>query len=169
MVWIDSLAYLQYYNQTPGVDCYCDLLVDPNDLILQAQVPQSPSGQYVVLIEVLQPDGLIVFEDATQYFQWYAFQASNGNYYVNMQALRFSQAMCANSCFILRVTIKRIEYYSTGIGETSSIERIVFQKYTERYCVDNCCMIATSISINQVSEDMGEYTISEYNNEEYLT
>lgn len=148
MVWIDSIEYLQYYNQTPGVDCYCDLLVDPNDLILQAQVPFSPSGQYIVLIEVLQPDGLVVFEDATQYFQWYAFQASNGNYYINMQALRFSPAMCANSCFILRVTISRVEIYNLGL----TINRVVFQKYTERYCVDNCCIVATSISINQVPE-----------------
>ena len=153
MVWIDSLEYLQYYNQTPGIDCYCDLLVDPNDLILQALVPQSPSGQYVVLIEVLQPDGLVVFEDATQYFQWYAFQASNGNYYINMQALRFSPAMCANSCFILRVTIKRVENYVDVEGGINSIQRVVFQKFTERYCVDNCCIIATSISINQVPDE----------------
>lgn len=169
MVWFDSLEYLQYYNQTPGVDCYCDLLVDPNDLILQAEIPYSPSGQYIVLIEVLQPDGLVVFEDATQYFQWYAFQANNGNYYINMQALRFSPAMCANSCFILRVTISRVEVYGTVIGETQTINRIVFQKYTERYCVDNCCIIATSISINQVPDEEGEYSISEYDNEEYLT
>lgn len=154
MVWIDSIEYLQYYNQTPGVDCYCDLLVDPNDLILQAPVPPSPSGEYTLLIEVLQPDGLLVFEDATQYFQWYAFQANNGNYYVNMQALRFSPAMCANTCFILRVTIKRVErYINAESEEITTIERIVFQKYTERYCVDNCCVIATSISINQVPEE----------------
>jgi hypothetical protein len=148
VVWFDSIEYLQFYNQTPGIDCYCDLLVDPNDLILQAQVTFSPSGQYVVLIEVLQPDGLIVFENATQYFQWYAFHAANGNYYINMQALRFSPAMCANSCFILRVTISRVEFYEIG----QSINRVVFQKYTERYCVDNCCIVATSISINQVPE-----------------
>jgi hypothetical protein len=150
MVCFDEIIDLQYYNQTPGIDCYCDLLVDPNDLILQAQVPFSPSGQYIVLIQVLQPDGTVIFEDATQYFQWYAFQANNGNYYINMQALRFSPAMCANSCFILKVTISRVEFY--GIGQ--SINRVVFQKYTERYCVDNCCIVATSISINQVPEEI---------------
>jgi hypothetical protein len=164
MKWFDDITMLQYYNQTPGVDCYCDLLVEAGDLTLQAQVAPAPSGQYVVKVEVLQPDGMVVFEDATQYFEWYAFQGVNGSYYVNIRALRFSPAMCVNPCFILRVTISRVELLGLSV-----INRVIFQKYTERYCVDNCCIVATDIEITQVSETEGEYSISEYDNDEYLT
>lgn len=148
MVWINDLLLLQYYNQSTWAECYCDLMVDPSDLILQALIEYSPSGEYTLLVEVMQPDGTIVLEDATSYFEWYVFQAPNGNYYMNMRAMRFSPAMCANSCFILRVTIKRKENYSSGIGgEVTTIYRTIFQKYTERYCIDNCCLVAKSISV----------------------
>lgn len=164
MVWIDLLEDLQFYNQTPGVDCYCDLLVEANDLILQAIVPPSPTGKYTLKVEVLQPDGLVVFEDASIYFEWYVFQGVNGVYYMNMRATRFSPAMCANSCFILRVTIGRLE----GKGEVS-YNRIVFQKYTERYCVDNCCLVAKDITIDSTGvTDLGEYDALDYNPIDYL-
>lgn len=169
MVWIDSIEELQYYNQTVWADCYCDLLVEANDLILQAPVEYSPSGQYVLLVEVMQPDGLLVFEDATSYFEWYVFQGVNGLYYMNMRAKRFSPAMCANSCFILRVTISRIENYIGPGDEITSIERVIFQKYTERYCVDNCCLVATSIDIDVVDPEAGEYEGLEYSSIDYNT
>ena len=168
VIWIDDLSELQFYNQTIWADCYCDLLVEANDLILQAPVTYSPSGQYTLMVEVMQPDGLIVFEDATAYFEWYVFQGVNGNYYMNIRANRFSPAMCANSCFILRVTIKRIETFSSG-EEPVTIERIIFQKFTERYCVDNCCLVAKSIDINVIDPEAGEYESLDYQSTEYNT
>lgn len=168
MKWFDDLTMLQYYNQTPGVPCYCDLLVEASDLTLQALVTQSPSTQYTLKVEVMQPDGLVIFEDATTYFEWYVFQGVNGNYYMNIRAKRFSSEMCLNSCFILRVTISRVEVYSNG-ETTTTYNRVIFQKYTERYCVDNCCIVATDIEITQVPEIEGEYLASDYESLDYLT
>jgi len=168
VVWINSLDDLQFNNPTQGVDCYCDLLIEANDLILQAIVTPSPTGQYSLLIEVMQPDGLVVFEDATMYFEWYVFQGVNGVFYMNMRAKRFSPAMCANSCFILRVTINRIEWISSG-GGVVSVPRVIFQKYTERYCIDNCCVLAKDITIvSQGVTDLGEYDALDYNINDYL-
>lgn len=153
MVWIDSIDQLQYYNQPIGVECYCDLMVEPNDMVLQAPVPYSPSGNYILTVEVLQADGTIVFEDATDYFEWYVFMGTNGQRYMNIRAIRFSSSMCANDCFILKVTIKRVELFATPSGPVEVLERIVFQKYTERYCIDDCCLVATSITIDTFNPD----------------
>lgn len=136
MVWFDNISQLQYYNQPKGVPCYCEIIVFPSDMILQAQFPAN-SGAFGLLIEVMSVDGLIVYEDATAYFDRYFFiHPTTGDYVANLQLKSFSPQMCARVCYILRVRI--------DMGTTR-----VFDKYTERYCQSSCCDIARDITFEQ--------------------
>lgn len=155
MTWIDNISELQFYSQPENFPCYCELLLSPDDIILQAQVPNVSQNAYTVKIEVLTADGATILEDATLYFEWYSFQGTNGKWYVNMRAKRFSPEMCSNKCFILLVTI---------ISTLTSPLYVVFEKYTERYCLDDCCLVPSEIRIQDPDEG-GEYDQEEYNND----
>jgi hypothetical protein len=166
MIWLDTYEDLQFYGFNSLGDCYCDLLVETQDLILQAPVERSPSGEYKVKIEVLAGDGIEVYEDATDYFEWFAFAGVSDDYYINMRSKRFSPSMCDHGCFVLRVQIWRVETFSIGEGGVTS-ERLIFDKYTERYCVDNCCEVPDNIDISFENTD-GEYDILDYDNADYF-
>lgn len=136
MIWIDSIEDLQYYNQPPDMPCYCDELFDPSEILLQANLGTLGSSANDVTVELYSADGLTSISDITASFEWYLFQGNNGIWYVNIQGVNFPESMCLQKCFILRVTIT-----------SRTAELPLFSKFTERYCLDSCCIVPSSISI----------------------
>lgn len=136
MIWLNSIYELQYYNQPAGVPCYCEIIVYPSDMTLQGWFSPN-SGAFSFQVDVMSPDGLTVYEDASDYFEIYYFvNPINGYYYFNARLKSFSPQMCVKVCYILRMRV--------WIGST-----IVFDKYTERYCQSSCCDLARDIDITQ--------------------
>lgn len=130
MIWIDDISELQYYNQPADMPCYCDELFTPNDILLQAKVPLVGSNNYNIAIYVYSADGLTNLGEVTGDFEWYAFLGTDGQHYINIRGIAFSSTMCNNKCFILRVKIW---------GDMTISGLYIFDKYTERYCLDSCC------------------------------
>lgn len=136
MIWRDNIEDLQYYHAIPGVPCYCEHVLYPDDMRLQASVNTS-SGSLSALFTVYSPDGLTYYEDATPYFQWYMGVMNNSTQrFINARLKSYSPAMCNHVCFIVRLQVTW-----GGI--------IVFDKYTDRYCVPQCCDFARDISIGE--------------------
>jgi len=162
MIWIYDINDLQYYHPVPGFPCYCDPLVYPEDLLLQALIGGSTDvvgSGLAVKIEVYSNDGQTFYEDASSYFNWVYTIAPNGNKYVNIQLGNgFSPAMYTYGSFILKVTI------------TSSLGDFVmthFGAFTESYCIP-CCPVPSDITIvDGGAGELGEYSPLEYSNEYY--
>jgi hypothetical protein len=139
MVWIDNISRLQYYNQPKDVPCYCETLMLPQDMMLQGVVPQVPGNSYTMQIKVLSADGLTVYEDATSYFTYYFAKMPDGRWFFNARLNSYSPAMCAHECFVLYVLV------------THSGSKIAFDKWTERYCITDCCSIVTGVDLEQTA------------------
>lgn len=138
MIWIDNIQDLQYYNQPKGVPCYCDAIAYPFDMYLQGQI-YNGNGSYTLNIYVYSADGLTQYENATAYFDYYfSVVPGAGHHIFNARLKSFSPAMCAHECYILRAVVVQ----SGGVT--------VFDKYTERYCQNNCCDVARNIAFDQV-------------------
>jgi len=136
MIWIDSIYDLQYYKQTPGVPCYCEQVVYPDDMMLQGVI-YNGSGSYSLKVYVYSGDGITQYEDATSNFNYYfAKNPQTGNDFFAVQLKNFSVAMCSYSCYILRIQVM-----SNGA--------LIFDKYTERYCQTSCCDTARGVSYSQ--------------------
>lgn len=132
-----SISDLEFYHAPKGIQCFCEQLLTPVDLILQAALDFNGSGAYTILIEVMSPDGLTVYEDATSYFSYYFFvNPNNGKHTANIRLNSFSPQMCAHPCWILHIRI------SAGAN-------IYFDKYTQRYCNTACCAVPTDITAAQ--------------------
>lgn len=167
MTWIDSIDQLQYYSPpSANVACYCELLLAPNDLLLQAYIGTSffMFSSITVTVQCLTPDGATLLGDVTASFEWVAVTAgttANGTpVYVNLRARVFDEIMCANPCFILRVIIVKTTF---GIAQT------VFDKYTERFCIDSCCIPPSNIEIQVTDPSVAtDYDIKDYNNTDYF-
>lgn len=141
MIWFSNIKDLQYYNQQPGVPCYCEELVYAGDMMLQGALPAGQgSGNYTISIEVWSPDGLTTYEVATSYFNYYFFvNPVNGQHYFTARLKSFSPAMCAHKCFLIRV----------GVTNTGSPGTYLFANWTERYCVSNCRDTAKGVTVGQ--------------------
>lgn len=127
MYWFDQEDLLYYHPNTGGY-CYCELLVEPSDLILQAPLP-SVTADIHIYIEAYQPGGVTFIDDVTDLFKGIVAKNPSGGYYATMQAQVLSTLLCAE-CFVLKVTI---------IDKASTVPRTVFQKFTQQYCVADCC------------------------------
>lgn len=137
MTWFDNIKDLQYYHQPKDVPCYCEAVAYPFDLYLQGHIPNG-SRNYTLNIYVYSADGLTQYENATSYFQYYFGAVPGGNtHFFNARLKSFSPAMCAHECYILRAQVVQ----SNGV--------FVFDKYTERYCQNNCCNVAANITFEQ--------------------
>lgn len=137
MNFFPSISDLEYYHAPKGIACYCEQLLTPVDLLLQAALDFNGNGSYTMLIEVMSPDGLTVYEDATAYFSYYFFtNPNNGKHTANIRLDSFSPAMCDHPCWILHIRI-------------STATNIHFDKYTQRYCNTACCALPTDIGITQ--------------------
>lgn len=139
MRFIDSIFDLQYYHPIEGVPCYCEEIIFPKDMQLQSPLDFNGDGNYTVTIYVYSADGVTELEDATSFFNTVTFNNPNtGRHTFSAVLNAFSDTMCANKCFILYITI-------TGNGNT------YFAKYTERYCVPECCEYVTDVTYAQGS------------------
>lgn len=155
MIWFDSKYDLQYYNQPEGVECYCEALIKPSDMILQGMLPAVPGNSYTMHIDVYSADGNTFYESANTYFSYFFGGIADGRRYFNAQLKGYSPGMCSHECFVLNV------YVTNAAGGQ------VFNKWTERYCIANCCDEVTSIDFTQteVVSPYGPqpYTITPYN------
>lgn len=141
MLWFSDKKDLQYYNQSPGVPCYCEELIYPSDMILQGQIPGGRgSGNYNISIEVWSTDGNTAYEVATSYFDYYFFtNPVNQLHYFTARLKTFSPAMCAHKCFLIRV----------GITNAGYPNNYLFANWTERWCISDCCDTAKGIVVMQ--------------------
>lgn len=137
MRFIDTIFELQYYHPIQGMPCYCEEILFPFDMQLQSPLDNNGDGNYTITIYVYTADGTTELEDATNYFSTVTYNNPNTNRHTfNIKLNSFSPTMCANKCFILFITV-------TGGGNT------YFSKYTERYCVPECCEYVTDVTYSQ--------------------
>lgn len=135
MYWFNKQDLLYYHPNTGGY-CYCELLVEPSDLTLQAHVPPVKEGANLY-IDAYTPDGETLIAEVTALFKGIIATDTSGSYYVNLQLQSFGALLC-DSCFVLRVRV---------VSRTGSVT--VFDKFTQQYCIADCCsatgeLIATS-------------------------
>ncbi len=137
MIWFDKITDLQYYHQPKDVPCYCEAIAYPTDMFLQGHI-YNGNGSYTLKIYVYSADGITQYEDATAYFDYYFGKIPGpGTHFFNARLKSFSPAMCAHECYVLRAEVVQ----SSGV--------VVFNKYTERYCQNNCCDTARNITFEQ--------------------
>lgn len=162
MVWIE-LWQLDYYNpSTVDVECYCEPIILPQDLFLQAEIG-TLSGTFSTVIQVLTPDGVTILETADSSYYTVEYVNYLGTWYANIRFNRFTPTMCNNPCFILHVVIS----LTTNKQQISYVKKI-FDKYTQRYCVDSCCLTPTGITVQTGQEgQLQEYDEQDYGNEYY--
>lgn len=147
MIWLSNINDLQYYHPIDGVPCYCDQLIFPSDMLLQAVLPTNATSGFGVTVYVYSADGLTLYEDATTYFQYYIAQNPvTGSRFINLRLKSFSPTMCTHACYIIRLVVTQ--------GGTS-----VFDKFTERYCQNSCCDIPRGIIITQDGVEDGNYRV----------
>ncbi|RYE25468.1 MAG: hypothetical protein EOP51_04075 [Sphingobacteriales bacterium] len=137
MQWFDNKFDLQYYHQPEGVPCYCEALVKPADMMLQGMLPSVAGNGYTMHIDVYSADGNTFYEHATTYFKYFFGSIPDGRRYFNAQLKSYSPAMCLHECFVLNV------YVTNNAGGQ------VFNQWTERYCIADCCDEVTAISFTQ--------------------
>lgn len=137
MQWFDSIYDLQYYHQAEGVPCYCEALIRPSDMILQGMVSTVAANSYTLQIDVYSADGITKYETATTYFNYFFAATPDGRKYFNARLKGYSPAMCAHECYVLNVIVK-----NSGGGQ-------VFNRWTERYCIAECCDEVTGITFEQ--------------------
>lgn len=125
MVWFNSISELQYYNVSDDGQCYCETLLQPNDMQLQGLLFNG-AAPYTVTLYLYSADGLTQYADATSYFEIYTAKATNGQDYFNARLKSYHPDMCTYKCYIIRATV-----VSGGVT--------IFDKWTERYCQDDCC------------------------------
>lgn len=135
MQWF-NLSELQFYNPLPGgLPCYCENLVYSSDLMLQG-ILVGGAPAYTVTLYTYTPDGLTQLENSTSSFQIYTAKDTINRDFFNARLQQFTTVMCNNKCFIIRAVV-------TSGGLT------IFDKFTERYCVSNCCDIARGVTYSQ--------------------
>lgn len=141
MIFVDSINDLTYYtNPVPqGMNCYCETIIFPSDMILQAPLDWNGTGNYTIAVEVYSADGLTFLEGATSYFRYYFFtNPTTGRDTFTLQLNSFSPAMCNNKCYILHVVV----------GDNGAD---IFNKWTEVYCQNDCCDYPRGIIFSQDS------------------
>lgn len=165
MIWIDNINMLDYYQPT-NVDapCYCEVVLQPEDLLLQ--IPLGTAfGVLTVALYVYSADGNenlgLIPADA---YWTEEITDSSGNRYITIKFKRFPDVMCANPCFIIRGTVSRLAL----IGNGQQSQRIVFDKFTQRYCMESCCIVPSGITYEiDGQSQFGEYDERDYSNEYY--
>jgi hypothetical protein len=153
MVFISNIYDLQYYKGSPLVPCYCESLTAPSDMVLQGDFVAGNIQNFSLSadIDLLSPDGLTVYEaDIEDEFDiWYGVNPQNGRWFFNARLKNYTPEMCVRKCFILHVIIR----IDNGVSEYN-----VFNKYTERYCQQNCCDTARGVISSQQGLVSGNFT-----------
>lgn len=144
MRFVDNIGQLGYYTHNAPIPCYCEILLNANDLMLQGQMTGIANSGYIAGVYVYSADGLTQYEDATSFFNVYYFAQGTSRYF-NLNLKSFSPAMCAYGCWILKVII------TLQIGSDFIT---VFSKLTDRYCQPNCCEVPSGITVDQNDVDV---------------
>jgi len=140
MYWFNREDLLYYHPNTGGY-CYCELLIEPSDLLLQGRIPIVPPGTDM-LVEAYEPDGLTLIENVTAYFIGIFAEDTNGEGYFNIRCVTFPPSLC-DRCFVLRVVA------TTPVGSASTT---VFDQYTQQYCIDDCCVGIGRLEVGEGAE-----------------
>lgn len=133
MRWVGNIHNLSYYHVGTDTPCYCEQLISADDIFLQGKLNTTAATGYSLTVNVYSPDGLTLYEDATDYFDWMVGVNPYGGVYFLLQAKSYSPAMCQYQCWVLRVTI-------TVNGLTA------FDMYTDQYCKAVCCELPKGIT-----------------------
>lgn len=148
MVFVDDISELEF-NDRPNkwANCYHDIVFTPADIILQCLLPQPPASGYMVNVQVTNTAGIPYADQDQTFYNWfvgYASISSNTNtfYYLNLQALRFSDTMLAAGCFCLQITVYTAGTYPNVTG-------IVFEKFTQAYELGTSCASVSNVIITQ--------------------
>lgn len=134
---------MKWFDSPPGYDqfspyCYCDLIIEPNDLMLQDWLPFAiPATGYTFAITAYSPDGASSYGTFTSSFDWFIATDPSGNPYFSARMNNFPPQLC-QQCFILKVTLLKT-------GATS----YTYSQYTNVFCIDNCCTIAKGVTITE--------------------
>jgi len=147
MIFVNNITDLSYYHDNPQWGCYGEPILQPTDILLQANGFNitSPISGASVFIYVCDLAGVFQ-EDATAYFTYNLRSIVIGGttyYYYNIAGSNFSPYMVANRCFTLRVIVTD----GGGLG-------IVFDKYTEKYEIRNVnpALVEPTLLIDGVSQ-----------------
>lgn len=137
MLWFNQDELQAFHPNTDG-RCYCEYLLSPNDLTLQAHLPEV-SGVDVFRISFATTDGsssyLFPFND---YGVAIVAKDSAGGYYITFRLDDFPSHFCGpldpsyeGYCFTMR-----LEVFQTIGGVT----RTLFDKFSQPYCIADCCL-----------------------------
>jgi hypothetical protein len=135
MIWRSDISELEANNNFCDAPCYCEHLVYPSDLMLQAPVNSAATSGYTLNIYVYDATGQVQLEDVTNKFSWYIADTPVGRKIV-MRLNTFTNTMCANSCFLIRVVLR-------------SFSSTIFNSFTDVYCVASCCDVPRGITVSQ--------------------
>lgn len=136
MIFVNSPYELAYYTRTPDEPCYCEALTALADFYLYGELPEYGDTAEIV---VLAADGLTGYEGVTIEGSGsglglqMAYGSSGGINFFKLTAESWAQVFCQYPCFVLRITIQ------DGNGQ------VIFDKYTEQYCLDSCCILPAGL------------------------
>lgn len=149
MIWIDSVADLEFFNPNPVFGCYADPLFTPQDLLLQARynAPLSLTATTLYDINILKPDGTLIEALTTRdvhfdvFFGQYTLNGITYNY-TNIRCNNYTTGMLANGCFCLEFKL----YDSTGY--------VYFDKFTQKYNVNNAMVPPSGATISGAASEI---------------
>lgn len=142
MIFVTDIRDLQYYWQPADLPCYCEPVLKPSDILLQAPLPPHfHTSDLDVQMHVFGPDGVTPLyggANAIGYFDWWIMRNSDGKYFINLRAnwLIFGCILCS---FVLKLRV-----WNTATLET------YFEGWTEQYCIDTCCLQPAEITYEDV-------------------
>ncbi len=139
MRFVNSITDLGYYTHNAPIPCYCEILLNAGDLMLQAPFVSNLNNGLVTAVELYSADGLTYYGDVTNYFSVYYF-VQGGVRYFNLTLNSFAPAMCANKCWILNVIV---------VGNVNGNFVVLFNKFTDRYCQVDCCQVTSDVTVTQ--------------------
>lgn len=120
-----------------GEPCYCEYLMYPSDLQLQAGISRATGVSYSLNVYLYDRFGNTQIADITSFFSWWVADTPGGRK-LTLKLNSFPATMCAASCFTLRVVL-------TGTSVIGS----VFDRFTDVYCIKSCCDYPTGITSSQ--------------------
>lgn len=137
MLWFDRNELQAYHPNTDG-RCYCEYLLSPNDLTLQAHLPEVSSGD-VFRITFATTDGTSSYAiPFTDHGVAIVAKDSAGGYYITLRLDDFPSQFCGpldpsyeGYCFTIR-----LEVFQTRSGVTKTL----FDKFSQPYCIADCCL-----------------------------
>lgn len=136
MRFVDNISDIGMRNGDEP--CYCEYLMYPNDLQLQAKIAGFVGDglTYLFSARLYDPTGQNQIAIISDHFTRWVADTPKGRMFT-ARLDTFPPAMCAGTCFVLRIII------------TTTTGTVVFDKFTDLYCMATCCTIPRNINIGQ--------------------